>query len=41
MPFTGNQLGKKLLQEHNLENVLIEPIKQVDHYNPLKKKGPY
>ena len=38
MPFTGNQLGKKLLQEHNLENVLIEPIKQVDHYNPLKKK---
>ena len=38
MPFTGNQLGKKLLQENNLENVLIEPIKQVDHYNPLKKK---
>ena len=38
MPFTGNQLGQKLLQEHNLENVLIEPIKQVDHYNPLKKK---
>ena len=38
MPFTGNQLGKKLLKENNLENVLIEPIKQVDHYNPLKKK---
>jgi len=38
MPFTGNQLGQKLLQENNLENVLIEPIKQVDHYNPLKKK---
>ena len=38
MPFTGNQLGQKLLQENNLENVLIEPIKQVDHYNPIKKK---
>ena len=38
MPFTGNQLGQKLLQENKLENVLIEPIKQVDHYNPLKKK---
>ena len=38
MPFTGNQLGQKLLQENNLENVLIEPIKQVDHYNPLEKK---
>mgnify|MGYP001244756912 FL=1 len=38
MPFTGNQLGQKLLKENNLENVLIEPIKQVDHYNPLKKK---
>ena len=38
MPFTGNQLGQKLLHENNLENVLIEPIKQVDHYNPLKKK---
>jgi Zn-dependent membrane protease YugP len=38
MPFTGNQLGKKLLQENNLENVLIESAKQVDHYNPLEKK---
>jgi len=38
MPFTGNQLGQKILKENNLENVLIEPIKQVDHYNPLKKK---
>ena len=34
MPFTGNQLGQKILKENNLENVLIEPIKQVDHYNP-------
>ena len=38
MPFTGNQLGQKLLQENKLENVLIEPIKQIDHYDPLKKK---
>ena len=38
MPFTGNELGIKLLQENNLENVLIEPIKQIDHYNPIEKK---
>ena len=38
MPFTGNQLGQKLLEENKLENVLIEPIKQIDHYNPLEKK---
>jgi len=38
MPFTGNQLGQKLLIENKLENVLIEPIKQIDHYNPIEKK---
>ena len=38
MPFTGNQLGQKLLQENKLENVSIEPIKKIDHYNPLEKK---
>ncbi|MDC0161606.1 zinc metallopeptidase [bacterium] len=38
MPFTGNQLGQKLLEENKLENVIIEPIKQIDHYNPLEKK---
>ena len=38
MPFTGNQLGQKLLEENKLENVLIEPIKQIDHYNPIEKK---
>ena len=38
MPFTGKELGLKLLKENKLENVLIEPIKQVDHYNPLEKK---
>ena len=38
MPFTGNELGEKILQENKLENVLIEPIKKIDHYDPLKKK---
>ena len=38
MPFTGKELGLKLLKENKLQNVLIEPIKQVDHYNPLEKK---
>ena len=38
MPFTGKELGLKILQENKLENVLIEPIKQIDHYNPLEKK---
>ena len=38
MPFTGKELGLKILEEKNLQNVLIEPIKKVDHYNPLEKK---
>ena len=38
MPFTGKELGLKLLKENKLDNVLIEPINQVDHYNPLEKK---
>ena len=38
MPFTGKELGIKLLKENKLENILIEPINQVDHYNPLEKK---
>ena len=38
MPFTGEELGLKILKENKLENVLIEPIKQVDHYSPLEKK---
>ena len=38
MPFTGKQLGLKILEEKKLENVLIEPIKQMDHYNPIEKK---
>ena len=38
MPFTGKQLGQKILEEKKLENVSIEPIKQMDHYNPIEKK---
>ena len=38
MPFTGKELGLKLLKENKLQNVLIEPIKKADHYNPLEKK---
>jgi Zn-dependent membrane protease YugP len=38
MPFTGKQLGQKILEEKKLENVLIKPIKQMDHYNPIEKK---
>ena len=38
MPFTGKELGLKLLKESKLDNVLIESVKQVDHYNPLEKK---
>lgn len=38
MPFTGNELGKKILQEQNLNNVLIEKTNIVDHYNPIDKK---
>ena len=38
MPFTGKQLGQKILEEQKLAYVLIEPIKQMDHYNPIEKK---
>ena len=38
MPFTGNELGLKLLKESKLDNVLIESIHQADHYNPIEKK---
>ena len=38
MPFTGKQLGIKILEEQKIYNVSIEPIKQLDHYNPIKKK---
>ena len=38
MPFTGRELGNKILQEQKLNNVSINPIKQLDHYNPIDKK---
>ena len=38
MPFTGRELGKKILEEEKITNVSINPIKQLDHYNPKEKK---
>ena len=38
MPFTGKELGDKILQEQDISNVLIKPIKQMDHYNPIEKQ---
>ena len=38
MPFTGSQLGKEILKDLQIQNVSIEPIKQLDHYNPKEKK---
>ena len=38
MPFTGKELGKIILEEHNINNVSINSIKQLDHYNPIDKK---
>ena len=38
MPFTGKQLGVKILEEKKIYNISIEPIKELDHYNPIKKK---
>ena len=38
MPFTGKELGNKILKELNITNVTIHSIKQLDHYNPIEKK---
>ena len=38
MPFTGKELGNKILKELNINNVTIHSIKQLDHYNPIEKK---
>tara|TARA_Y100001970_G_scaffold193674_1_gene235354 strand:+ start:389 stop:1093 length:705 start_codon:yes stop_codon:yes gene_type:complete len=38
MPFTGNELGKKILEDLQMTKISIETIKQVDHYNPIEKK---
>ena len=37
MPFSGRQLGKKILQEKQLDNVSIQQINKIDHYNPIEK----
>ena len=38
MPFTGRELGIKILEQQKINNVTINPIKQIDHYNPKEKK---
>ena len=38
MPFTGRELGKKILEDEKINNVSINPIQQLDHYNPKEKK---
>ncbi len=38
MPFTGNELGEKILKEHKIINVSIDPINKLDHYDPKEKK---
>ncbi len=38
MPFTGREIGNKIIQDNNLKNVKIESIKHIDHYNPIDKK---
>jgi len=38
MPFTGRELGIKILEDQKINNVSINPIKQLDHYNPKEKK---
>ena len=38
MPFTGKELGNRILKELNINNVTIHSIKQLDHYNPIEKK---
>ena len=37
MPFTGKELGEKILKEQNISSVSINSIKQLDHYNPIEK----
>ena len=38
MPFTGNELGLKILKELKITNVSIETIEHIDQYNPEQKK---
>ena len=38
MPFTGKELGNRILKDLKINNVTIHSIKQLDHYNPIEKK---
>ena len=38
MPFTGEELGNQILENLKINNVTIQSIKQLDHYNPIEKK---
>ena len=38
MPFTGNELGIKILKEQKITDVSIESIELIDQYNPEQKK---
>ena len=38
MPFTGKELGNRILKDEKISYVSINSIKQLDHYNPLEKK---
>ncbi len=38
MPFTGRELGLKILKDEKITNVSINSIEQLDHYNPREKK---
>ena len=38
MPFTGKELGNRILHELEIDNVKIQSIKHLDHYNPIEKK---
>ena len=38
MPFTGKELGEIILKDNHINNVSINSIKQLDHYNPIDKK---
>ncbi len=38
MPFTGMELGQKILKDINIKNVSIQSVKVIDHYDPKDKK---
>ena len=38
MPLQVNQPEKRSFKEQQIYDETIEPIKQLDHYNPIKKR---